>query len=199
MKYFSAFQLILCSFFYSTPSICQQIKTNKISVYDDEFRASKSITLVQEIKPTEKNSGVWNVHFTFEKVKKGENKTLSMHVVITKNDLSLAIEKTAFLKANDKAFELQLSNFNSNYKIDNSVSSITLMAMDSTGRSTTTETLSSNRMMQDRIRITLTTEMIEAINRSLNPPLLCFYSGSIPVIIEWRGNNLSKLKEFLRL
>jgi GH15 family glucan-1,4-alpha-glucosidase len=199
MKHLFTFTLILGSFLCSNTLFCQHISINKINVYLDTFKASKTTTLVQKMIPRDKSSGLYEAVFTFEKIQKANSTTLFMHVVLSKQDLSLAIEKTAYIKAHDKFLDLPLSYVNVNQKINHSVSSETIMAMDSIGTNTVVETSSTNSWMQSRFKVTLSAEIIEALIKSVEPPQICFYSSSIPVKIDWKGTNWLKLKEFLML
>jgi hypothetical protein len=196
MKLLSTFLIIQASFLYISPIISQQ-NFDRINVYNDDFRNSKTITLRQRIRPVEKASDVSEVIFTFEKIEKEGEKAVYLHCIISKNDYGLALEKEVNIKANNQIFNIVPLNFNSNYKIYNSVSSITVMPMDSTGTSTSSETSSSNRFIEDRIKILLTPAIIESIQKSLEPTMIRFYSSSIPITVEWKGSNWSKLKEFL--
>jgi hypothetical protein len=159
---------------------CSQLFYDSYQRYDDEFKNNTRIISRVLLAPEERRNDISYAYIIFERVISGTGDITKAYFVITRNTSSFRIENQGYLKADNRSFELTITNPVTEYKSKNETSVSSFAKVDSTGVSTgQTTDISENKWIEDKFIITLTPEMISAIKAGDNL-LLRFYFGPLP-------------------
>jgi hypothetical protein len=166
----------------------------------DEFKHTKKVTLEIATLPQEhfSTSGL-STNITFEKCVSEKGETLTAYFVLNRNSSSFKIEKTCFIKAFGKSFEMVIENqetVNRSQLVSMTQSS---SVKDSTKVKTESKTMSNSYdYYEEKFVIHFTPEMVESIKMT-NELILRFYLGPKQATFGIKGIQLNRLKKMLSI
>jgi hypothetical protein len=186
------FVLFIFSLFFLLS--CSSLRDGRYEIQKDEFKNQSNISLIQYLTPSEKKTGIGRLKITYQRQLDVNEASLKLYVSVSRIESSFPIDKNAFVKANDKTFELVLDSQWSEYKTAYSTKSNTTKSDSTT--TTITET-NSEQYYNDKFVINLNFHIVESILQS-NKLVFRFYSGPEMLTYELNSYQLNRLKGLLR-
>lgn len=177
---------------------CSTVKYNRVYRYEDEFRDNiKNYTRVS-IKAEEKRTEIGTARIIFEHVVNKDKERSDAYFVISRSSSSFKVDKTGFLKADDKKFDLSLINTESGIKIKSEVSTLGYNTLDTTGVAIgQMADIDTRTWIEDKFLINLSQEAAGAISVA-EVVIFRFYFGPIPATYELKEKKLRLVKKVLR-
>jgi len=172
---------------------------NVIRSYNDRFKDTHSLVLRQKIRPSEWPAEVNLVDVTYERLMEKSKEKANLYFVFYRGTNSFNIDRKGYMSVDGKKFEIEAINMQTEFKSQVNSSSTTSTTVDSSGVHTTMANSSSTEnWINDKFRVELTPEMIQALKNDYAGNLaIRFYSGPTPVTINVFGNMRKKLNELM--
>lgn len=190
MKYSKITILLITFLFCGCSSLFSPYKT-----INDEFKNSKTITLVETLFPIEWNSVLTSATITFERKISSDNETVNLYFVLSRKSSSFNIEKKAFLKTDGKNYEVNLENENSELRTQQQSSTTSTTTKDSTKVKTEYKTdIKNYDWYEDKFIVRLTPEIINSLEKT-NELLIRFYFGPELTTLKIKGYSLKRVQK----
>ncbi|MEN9612181.1 MAG: hypothetical protein RLZZ628_2995 [Bacteroidota bacterium] len=170
---------------------------NVIQHYSDEFKKTETFILNQHFTPDEKKSLVKTAFITYQKQKSKVSEKITLFFVFQRNLMSFNIDKKGFIKTNDRSFEIDGKNLNTE-NVTQTVTNNNIIVLDSTG--VQTALLSSNETthwLQDKFQLELSDEIAQMLRNGQDLKFR-FYSGAIPITFTVKNKDWLILKNWLK-
>lgn len=180
------------------PTGCSWLFFDNFQRFDDEFKNSKKLIARVLLDSKERRTEINGAYIIFDREISDKQDITKAYLVISRTSSSFKVEKSGFLKADDKTFDIEISQAATEYKSKNETSISTFAKTDSTGVTTgqTTE-IEEHSWIDDKFMFTLTPEMISAVKES-NEVVLRFYFGPIPATFKIKGSKLFSVHKVLK-
>jgi len=177
---------------------CSWLFFDDFQRFNDEFKNSKKLIARVLLDSKERRTEINSAYIIFDREISDKQDITKAYLVISRTSSSFKVEKSGFLKADDKTFDIEISQAESEYKSKNETSVSTFAKTDSTGVTTgqTTE-IEEHSWIDDKFMFTLTPEMISAVKES-NEVVLRFYFGPIPATFKIKGSKLYSVHKVLK-
>lgn len=179
-------------------SSCTLLLINDFQKFDDEFKNNKKLIARVLLDSKERRTEINSAYIIFDREISASQDITKAYLVISRTPSSFKVEKSGFLKADDKTFDINISQTETEYKSKNETSVSTYAKTDSTGVTTgqTTE-IEEHSWIDDKFMFTLTPEMISSIRES-NEVVLRFYFGPIPATFKIKRFKLHLVHKVLK-
>ncbi len=175
---------------------CSWLFYDSFQKFDDEFRNEKKVIARVNIRPEERRTEIMSAKVIFERVISDNGDDVKAYFVIGRSSSSFKIENSAYLKADNQTFELQIDNPVSELKSETETSVSSYLSSDSTGvKSGQTTDIDSHMWFDDKFVFIVTPQMVTRIANS-KEMIARFYFGPVPATFKFRR---SKLKDIQRI
>jgi len=176
---------------------CSWLFFDDFQRFDDEFKNSKKLIARVLLDSEERRTEINGAYIIFDREISEKHDITKAYLVISRTSSSFKVEKSGFLKADDKTFDIEISQAETEYKSKNETSVSTFAKTDSTGV-TTGQTIENEEHLwiDDKFMFTLTPEMISAVKES-NEVVLRFYFGPIPATFKIKRSKLYSVQKVL--
>jgi hypothetical protein len=191
MKHFFLGSLILslfaCNSYY-----------NVVRHYPDEFKKMDKIVLNQYITNEEKHTLVYGAFITYEREQQVSGMSAHLYFVFQRAPISFKLEKKGFFKTNHQSFEIEPLHLSTEAQSQTTSQSSIAAIVDSTGVKTVTdESSTTNNWFQDKYKLELSPEMMQAIRNGTDLKLR-FYAGPSPITLLIDGRRWRKVQQWLQ-
>jgi hypothetical protein len=179
------------------PTSCSWLFFDDFQKFDDEFKNSKKLIARVLLYSQERRTEINGAYIIFDREISDKQDITKAYLVISRASSSFKVEKSGFLKADDKTFDIEISQAATEHKSKNETSVSTFAKTDSTGVTTgqTTE-IEEHSWIDDKFMFTLTPEMISAVKES-NEVVLRFYFGPVPATFIIKRSKLYSVHKVL--
>lgn len=176
---------------------CTILFFNDFQKFDDEFKNSKKLVARVLLNSEERRTEINGAYIIFDREISDKQDITKAYLVISRTSSSFKVEKSGFLKADDKTFDIEIRQVETEYKSKNETSISTFAKTDSTGV-TTGQTIENEEhsWIDDKFMFTLTPEMISAVKET-NEVVLRFYFGPIPATFKINRSKLNSVHKAL--
>jgi hypothetical protein len=184
--------------FFLLVSGCTWIFYDTFQKFDDEFKNERKILARVSLKPEERRTEIMSAKVIFERVLSGNRDNVNAYFVIARESSSFKIDNSAFLKADNQTFELQIDNPVSELKSETETSVSSYASSDSTGVKTgQTTDIDSRTWFDDKFMFAVTPEMVTRISNA-KEMIVRFYFGPVPATYIFRGSKLRYIQRILK-
>jgi len=176
---------------------CSWLFFDDFQKFDDEFKNSKKLIARVLLDSKERRTEINGAYIIFDREISDKQDVTKAYLVISRTSSSFKVEKSGFLKADDKTFDIQIIQVETEYKSKNETSVSTFAKTDSTGVTTgQTTDIEQHSWIDDKFMFTVTPEMISAIKET-NDVVLRFYFGPVPATFIIKGSKLYSVHKVL--
>jgi hypothetical protein len=176
---------------------CSWLFFDDFQKFDDEFKNSKKLIARVLLDSQERRTEINGAYIIFDREISDKKDITKAYLVISRTSSSFKVEKSGFLKADGKTFEIEISQPETEYKSKNETSVSTYAKSDSTGvTSGQTTDIEQHSWIDDKFMFTVTPEMISAIKET-NNVVLRFYFGPVPATFIIKGSKLYSVHKAL--
>jgi hypothetical protein len=176
---------------------CSWLFFDDFQRFDDEFKNSKKLIARVLLDSKERRTEINGAYIIFDREISDKQDITKAYLVISRTSSSFKVEKTGFLKADGKTFEIEISQPETEFKSKNETSVSTYAKSDSTGVTTgQTTDIEQHSWIDDKFLFTLTPEMISAIKET-NEVVLRFYFGPVPATFIIKRSKLYSVHKVL--
>jgi len=176
---------------------CSWLFFDDFQKFDDEFKNSKKLIARVLLDSKERRTEINGAYIIFDREISDKQDITKAYLVISRTSSSFKVEKSGFLKADDKTFDIQIIQAETEYKSKNETSVSTYAKSDSTGVTTgQTTDIEQHSWIDDKFMFTVTPEMISAIKET-NDVVLRFYFGPVPATFIIKGSKLYSVHKVL--
>jgi hypothetical protein len=180
-----------------TTSACSWLFFDDFQRFDDEFKNSKKLIARVLLDSKERRTEINGAYIIFDREISDKQDVTKAYLVISRTSSSFKVEKSGFLKADGKTFEIEISQPETEYKTKNETSVSTYAKSDSTGVTTgQTTDIEQHSWIDDKFMFTVTPEMISAIKET-NEVVLRFYFGPVPATFIIKRSKLFSIHKVL--
>jgi hypothetical protein len=177
---------------------CSTVKHNKVYSYRDEFRDNVKILTRVMLKPEDRRTEIGTSKIIFEHVVNKDMERVDAYFVISRSSSSFKVDKTGFLKADDKKFDLSLINTESGLKIRSEAGISGFNTLDTTGVAIgQMADMDTRAWIEDKFLINLSQEAAASISAA-EVVIFRFYFGPIPATYELKGKKLISVQKVLK-
>jgi hypothetical protein len=176
---------------------CTCLFYDNFQSFDDEFKNSKKLIARVLLDSEERRTEINGAYIIFDREISDKQDITKAYLVISRTSASFKVEKSGFLKADDKTFDIEIRQVDTEYKSKNETSISTFAKTDSTGV-TTGQTIENEEhsWIDDKFMFTLTPEMISAIKET-NEVVMRFYFGPVPATFKIKRSKLYSVHKAL--
>ncbi|MDR0505413.1 MAG: hypothetical protein LBH32_01145 [Dysgonamonadaceae bacterium] len=164
-------------------------------IQEDEFRNNRIVIYKHDSTVKERKLARRTANITYQRIINKEDEKLRIYFVLNGSANSFNIEKTSYIKVGNKAFEVDISELNVNYRTSTSSVSTTTIVTDSTKTSSSNRVeTKTNEWLSNKFVIETPKDIITTI-KNADQLLFRFYFGAEPATFILTGKQLKRLRE----